>query len=97
MKHSFSAAEINRLVTLAPETIAAMPYEEAMATLEQVVEALEGEGTPLALGLKLYEVGTALSRKCAGDLDSSEARMCQLLGEGPNSRDVPFDPETEGR
>jgi len=97
MKPSRPGADIDGLAALAAEQIDQMSYEDAMKTLEQVVEALESEGTQLAMGLKLYEVGTLLSRKCAADLDRTEARMIQLLGEAEAAREAPFDPEKEGR
>ena len=97
MKNTISKAEINRLVTLAPETIAEMSYEEKMATLELVIEAMEQEGTPLELGNKLYFIGNTLSQICAKTLDDTEAKMIQLLGDVQSAKEQLFDPEKDGR
>ncbi|MBF0499417.1 MAG: exodeoxyribonuclease VII small subunit [Candidatus Riflebacteria bacterium] len=97
MKQRPIVIDVEKLVSLTLEEIASMPYETAMENLELVVCALEGEGTPLALGLKLYEIGTALGKKCGGDLDRTEARMVQLLGDAETAREEPFDPEKDGR
>lgn len=88
---------LQELAGLDQPAIENMTYETAMARLEEVVGALEREGTPLDVGMKLYEVGTMLSRRCSGILDSTEARMIQLLGEGGTAREEPFDPEKDGR
>lgn len=89
--------EIAELIKLTPEQISSLDYEAAMQKLEIVVEALEQEGTPLELGLKLYELGTALSKKCGLALDSAEEKMLQLLGTIENPAEAPFDPEKDGR
>ena len=85
------------LTALDQKAVEALPYEVAMARLEEVVTALERECTPLELGLRLYEVGTLLSRRCANVLDVTENRMLQLLGDAANAREEPFDPEKDGR
>lgn len=90
-------SEMNELMNLSAEQIDRLDYETAMQKLESVVEALEQEGTPLELGLKLYELGTALARKCGAVLDATEEKMVQLLGEGEKSSETEFDPEKDGR
>jgi exodeoxyribonuclease VII small subunit len=97
MKKAVNEETVTRLAALTAEAIAALPYETAMLRLEETVEALEQEGTPLDLGLRLYEVGTALSRRCGKILDTTEERMLQLLGEGATAREEPFEPEKDGR
>ncbi|MBF0546001.1 MAG: exodeoxyribonuclease VII small subunit [Candidatus Riflebacteria bacterium] len=96
-KMNLDPQEIEKLASLTGEELDKLSYEEAMIKLEQVVNALEMEGTPLALGLKLYEAGTALSRKCGSDLDKTEGRMVQLLQDASGVREEPFDPEKDGR
>ncbi|MBF0405948.1 MAG: exodeoxyribonuclease VII small subunit [Candidatus Riflebacteria bacterium] len=97
-KNAIEPQEIEKLVEMAPVEIEKMTYEEAMSKLEIVVAALEMEGTPLALGLKLYELGTTLSKKCGGELDKTEGRMVQLLQESSGEvREEQFDPEKDGR
>jgi len=90
-------SEINELIRLTSEQIEGLDYETAMQRLETVVEALEQEGTPLEMGLKLYELGNALARKCGGVLDATEEKMMQLLGEGVKASEIEFDPEKDGR
>lgn len=85
--------QINELISITPEQIEKLDYESAMHKLEIVVEALEQEGTPLELGLKLHELGASLSKKCGAALDSAEEKMLQLLG----NIEKDFDPEKDGR
>ncbi|MDN5279784.1 MAG: exodeoxyribonuclease small subunit [Clostridiales bacterium] len=89
--------ELRELVAITPEEIEKLSYESSMELLEQVVSALEQEGTPLDCGVKLYELGTTLSKKCGAILDATEEKMFQLLGDAENAREVPFDPEKDGR
>lgn len=89
--------EIIQLVELTAEQINDLDYESAMLKLEVVVEALEQEGTPYALGTRLYELGTLLSKRCAGILDEGEAKMLKLLGTIESGREEAFDPEKDGR
>jgi len=94
MKKNFNREEAEELLKLTPEKIMAMSFETAMEYLEKVVELLEREGTPLELGLKLYEIGNTLSKKCGNDLDQTEAKMIKLLGD---KKEEEFDPEKDGR
>lgn len=90
-------SDISELLALSSEQIERLDYETSMQKLEIVVEALEQEGTPLELGLKLYELGTALARKCGAVLDATEEKMVQLLGDGDKASEEAFDPEKDGR
>ncbi|GAB4283201.1 MAG: hypothetical protein Kow0029_29160 [Candidatus Rifleibacteriota bacterium] len=92
-----NAEEIKELISITPEEIEKLSYESAMEMLETVVAALEQEGTPLDASVALYELGTALSKKCGSILDSTEEKMVKLLGTYENSSEVPFDPEVDGR
>ncbi len=58
-----------------------LTYEEALAELEQIVEALEGEQNPLDEALKLYERGQALTRHCGALLESAQLKVQKLAGE----------------
>lgn len=89
--------EIIELINVSAAQIDNLDYESALQKLEIVVEALEQEGTPLELGLKLYELGTALSKKCGAVLDATEEKMMQLLGDINNPGEANFDPEKDGR
>jgi len=97
MKKQFDLKQLEALAALTPGMIEQLSYEDAMERLEQTVEALEQEGTPLELGLRLYEVGTGLSRRCGKVLDTAEARMVQLLGNVESAAEEPFDPDKNGR
>jgi len=94
---NISEDELKEIIKLTNKQIEKMTYEAAMEKLEQVVDALEQEGTPLELGLKLYELGTMLSKKCGNVLDSTEEKMYQLLGTAKNESEQPYDPEKDGR
>ncbi len=93
----YSEKDVEKLIAMTQEDIDKLDYETAMAKLEIAVDALEEEGTSLEYGLKLYSVGTALSKKCSAALDSAEEKMLQLLGTVQNPSEIPFDPEKEGR
>ena len=89
--------EVAELIGLTQEQIDQLSYESAMQKLELVVEALEQEGTPLQLGLKLFQTGNALAKKCGLALDAAEEFMLQLRGTIENPSEAPFDPEKDGR
>lgn len=89
--------EVAEIIKLSPEQIDKLDYESAMQKLEVVVEALEQEGTPLELGLRLYQTGNALAKKCGLALDAAEEVMLQLRGSIDNPAESPFDPEKDGR
>lgn len=89
--------EVADIIKLSPEQIEKLDYESAMQKLEVVVEALEQEGTPLELGLRLYQTGNALAKKCGLALDAAEEVMLQLRGSIDNPSETPFDPEKDGR
>ncbi|HNS08862.1 MAG TPA: exodeoxyribonuclease VII small subunit [Candidatus Ozemobacteraceae bacterium] len=89
--------ELAEILKLNQQQIDQLSYEAAMQKLEIIVEALEQEGTPLELGLKLYQTGNALSKKCGLALDAAEEVMLQLRGTIENPSEAPFDPEKDGR
>lgn len=53
-------------------------FEEAMARLEEIVEALESGDCPLEEAMKLYEEGVALSALCGKKLDKARQKMVTL-------------------
>ena len=59
----------------APENLS---FEEAMALLEQTVEALESGGLTLAESTAMYERGMKLARVCNEMLNSAEARITRI-------------------
>lgn len=97
MTQKIKLPDIEALTLITQDQIENMGFECALEKLEEVVEALEQEGTPLAVGLKLYEIGTALSKRCSSILDSIEAKMVQIKLEGDIKKEEPFDIEKDGR
>lgn len=60
--------------------IATMKYEEAIASLEKVIEALENENLKLEDSLQNYELGQKLARRCAELLKDAELKV-RTIGE----------------
>lgn len=58
-----------------------LSYEEALAELEGIVDALESEQNPLEEALKLYERGQALVTHCGALLEKAQLKVQQLTGE----------------
>lgn len=73
----------------APKPVADLTYEQALAELEGVVAALEGEQNPLDESMRLFERGQALVARCSELLEAAELKVKQLSGEGL----VPFEDE----
>ena len=74
---------------------AAVPFEEAIERLEQVVEQLEGGELDLEASLAAFEEGVGLSRRCAEQLDAAERRIEVLIEEGGETLARPFQDEGE--
>jgi len=60
-------------------------YEQALAELEAILEALENGQHPLEETLALFARGQELSLRCAALLDQAELRIEQLESRGGNS------------
>jgi len=58
--------------------VAAMPFEKALAELEQIVQKLESGNVPLEDSIKIYERGEALKRRCEALLKDAEARVDKI-------------------
>ncbi len=58
-----------------------IPYEQALAELEQIVSDLESSERPLEEALALYERGQVLARYCSILLDQAELRIEQISGD----------------
>ncbi len=69
---------------------AALSFEEAVARLEAIVKAMEGEAVPLSESLRLYEEGIALVRRCSGELETAEQRV-RILQKTPDGEIRPAD------
>jgi exodeoxyribonuclease VII small subunit len=60
-----------------------LTYEEALAELEEIVSALEGEASqnPLEESIKLFERGQALAARCSVLLEAAELKVKQVAGD----------------
>lgn len=74
----------------APKPVEELTYEQALAELEGIVSALEGEQNPLDEAMKLFERGQALVKRCGELLEAAELKVKQLSGEDL----VPFEDES---
>lgn len=65
-------------------------FEEALATLEGIVQELEGGELSLEMSLARYEQGVGLARFCASKLDEAEKRIevLQVDDAGDPKRDA---------
>ena len=67
----------------APAPIASLPFERALAELEDIVRRLERGDVALEESIAIYERGEALRRHCEGLLKRAEARV-ERITLGPN-------------
>ena len=58
-----------------------LTYEEALAELEEIVSALEGEQNQLEESIKLFERGQALVARCSVLLEAAELKVRQVAGD----------------
>ena len=56
-------------------------FENSIAELENLVEALEGDELTLDESLKVFEKGVKLSRACQKTLDQAELKIQKLSDE----------------
>ena len=56
-------------------------YEEALAELEDIVSALEGEQSQLEESIQLFERGQALAARCSELLEAAELKVKQVAGD----------------
>ena len=63
------------------KSIEELTYEEALAELEEIVSALEGEQNRLEEAIKLFERGQALAARCAVLLEAAELKVKQVAGD----------------
>ncbi len=66
-------------------------YEEALAELEEIVTALEGEQNQLEAAIQLFERGQALAARCGVLLEAAELKVRQVTGDTI----LPFEEESE--
>lgn len=65
----------------AEKVVEELTYEEALAELEEIVSALEGEQNRLEDAIKLFERGQALAARCSVLLETAELKVRQVAGE----------------
>jgi exodeoxyribonuclease VII small subunit len=58
-----------------------LSYEEALAEMEEIVSALEGEQNRLEEAIKLFERGQALAARCTVLLEAAELKVKQVAGD----------------
>ena len=68
-----------------------LSYEEALAELESIVSALEGEQSQLEEAIKLFERGQALAGRCGVLLEAAQLKVKQVAGDEV----IPFKEESE--
>jgi exodeoxyribonuclease VII small subunit len=73
--------------------IAALSFEDALRSLEDIVRKLESGEVPLDATMDLYERGEKLRGHCQARLDAAQARIEKII-QGPDGRAAstqPFD------
>ena len=73
------------------KTVEELTYEEALAELEEIVSALEGEQNRLEDSIKLFERGQALAAHCTVLLEAAELKVKQVAGD----QIIPFEDMSE--
>jgi exodeoxyribonuclease VII small subunit len=68
-----------------------LTYEEALAELETIVDALEGEAGQLDQGIKLFERGQALVTRCNTLLEEAHLKVKKLVGDAA----LPYEDDSE--
>lgn len=66
-------------------------FEEALASLEGLVEAMEEGELSLEDSLKAFEQGIRLTRECQQALDQAEQKVQLLVKAGDLPEAVPYD------
>jgi exodeoxyribonuclease VII small subunit len=75
--------------------IAALPFEKALAMLEEIVARLESGKVDLEDSIRIYERGEALRKHCEAKLKEAEARIekITLSSAGKPTGTAPLDVE----
>ena len=63
----------------APNDIASLSFEDALAELEEIVQKLESGGAALEESIKLYERGAALKAHCEKTLKSAQEKIEKIV------------------
>jgi len=64
------------------QSVGELPFDEALAELQETVRRLEEGGLPLEDAISLYERGVALHERCARLLADAELRVQRLVERG---------------
>ena len=73
----------------------ALPFEAALARLEQLVDQLEGGSLSLEQALATFEQGVSLSRRCSEELERAERRLETLVQGGTGVTRTRFEPDAD--
>ncbi|MAW81867.1 MAG: exodeoxyribonuclease VII small subunit [Parvularcula sp.] len=63
----------------APNDIASLSFEKALAELEEIVQKLESGGAALEESIALYERGAALKAHCEKTLKSAQEKIEKIV------------------
>jgi exodeoxyribonuclease VII small subunit len=74
-----------------PKPVGDLTYEQGLAELETIVNALEGEQGQLEESIRLFERGQALVKRCGELLEAAQLKVQQVAGESV----IPFEEESE--
>ena len=66
--------------------------EDALTTLESLVERMESGELSLEESLKAFEEGVRLTRECQQALKQAEQKVSILLAQGQDAEPEPFNP-----
>lgn len=66
-------------------------FEKNLKRLEEIVNKLESENTPLEDSMKLFEEGKTLSDKCLKQLTEVEQKVSKVIDKNKNIKLVPFE------
>lgn len=72
-----------------------LPFEDALARLESLVDRLEHGDLALEEALTAFEQGVRLTRQCAAQLEQAERRVDELVEEGGEWLRRPLDEAVE--
>ena len=65
-----------------PDDIAKLPFEKALAELEEIVQKLETGAVELEESISLYERGAALKAHCEAKLKSAQEKIEKIVVDG---------------
>lgn len=73
-----------------------MKFEEAMASLEKIVESMQDGKMPLDESIKKFEEGVGLIHICQKRLEDAESRINMLIKDNNgNIKETPFEAGSE--